>query len=94
MTFWTGVDPEESIVTMTTIIRAILLGAVSASFWACQALIFATMEAAVLPIHVLGADRAPSAVFFTLQLAMAALAIGSVALGATVRNPVSHWGGG
>lgn len=71
---------------MTTILRAFLLGAVSAAFWACQVLIFATIEASALPIEVLGAERTPSAVFFTMQLAMAALVIGSVALGATVRR--------
>lgn len=86
MTSWTDTDTEKSMVTMTTILRAFLLGAVSAAFWACQVLIFATMEAAALPIEVLGTEHAPSAVFFTIQLAMAALVIGSVALGASVRR--------
>jgi len=86
VTSWTDTDTEKSMVTMTTILRAFLLGAVSAAFWACQVLIFAIIESAVLPLEVLGSEHAPSAVFFTIQLAMAALVIGSVALGATVRR--------
>jgi len=73
-------------VAMTTIFRAFLLGVLASAFWASQVLFASTIDAAVLPIEVLGAERTASAVFFTFELALAAMAISAVVLGATVRR--------
>lgn len=71
---------------MTTAFRAFLLGALASAFWASQVLFASTIDAAVLPIEVFGVEHSASAVFFTFELALAALAISSVVLGATVRR--------
>lgn len=83
---WTSQFGGLTIISMTTILRSFLLGVLCAAFWSCMALFTATIDAAVLPIAVLGAERSASGVFFTFQIALAAAVMSSLILGATVRR--------